>query len=76
MKLFTMLKILVVAVVLLLPAAADAFTVNGTYFHQLSCKFEWNSDFNTWSYVGTYKSPSGEIYEWFFPSPEYMWCPY
>lgn len=56
--------------------SAAAYSVNGQYFQQLSCKYEYNSDFGQGGYVGVYKGPSGQVYSWFFPSSDYTWCPY
>jgi hypothetical protein len=55
---------------------SDAYTVNGRYFQQISCKYQYNSDFGTGGYLGVYRGGSGDIYSWFFPSPQYSWCPY
>jgi hypothetical protein len=68
--------ILAAAITLISASAASAYTVNGMYFTQVSCKYQYNSDFATGGYVGSYRGNSGEIYSWFFPSPQYSWCPY
>jgi hypothetical protein len=65
-----------IVVVFLNGTPASAYTVNGMYFSQVSCKYQYNSDFNSGGYLGYYRGSSGEIYSWFFPSPPYSWCPY
>lgn len=71
MKLFS-----IAAGLSVLSGSAFAFDVNGRYFSQVSCKYEYNSDFSEGGYVGVYKGPSGDVYSWFFPSSQYSWCPY
>lgn len=75
MKLIATLLIALVLVTFA-PPAASAYTVNGQYFSQISCRYEYNSDFGRAGYVGTYRGPSGAVYSWFFPTPQYSWCPY
>ncbi len=58
------------------PTSASAYTVNGQYFVQISCRYQYNTDFGAAGYVGTYRGPSGAVYSWFFPTSQYSWCPY
>jgi hypothetical protein len=59
-----------------LASTASAFSVNGRYFQQISCSYEYNQDFGAGGYIGIYKGASGDVYSWFFPSDSYSWCPY
>ncbi len=72
-----MKKILLTAIVASsLATTAYAYNVNGRYFQQINCNYEYNADFGESGYVGTYRSSSGKIYSWFFPTSDYSWCPY
>lgn len=63
------------ALMLSVASSAIAYDINGRYFSLKDCKYEYNRDFGQSGYVGVYRGPSGEMYSWFFPSDQYMWCP-
>ena len=73
----SLVKIALGCIFLAMTAGQSAsYNVNGQYFSQVSCSYQFNSDFNTGGYVGVYTGPSGSVYSWFFPSDQYSWCPY
>ena len=62
-----------IIVLLIIGSTTSLFAWGQAYLQ--SCNYEYNSDYGKGGYAGTYKHSSGKIYRYFFPTPQYSWCP-